>query len=72
MLSIAWIGSIRGYLLLLISAFTGPFFDAEYNLEYNCAAHLAIGSFLIFFGIKMAMVRQYYWTFLRSFSLKHF
>jgi MFS family permease len=58
--AISWIGSIQGYLLFLVSALTGPFFDAGFN-----RALLAIGSFLIFFSIMMtSLVKQYYQAFL--------
>jgi MFS family permease len=58
--TISWIGSIQGYLLFLVSALTGPFFDAGYY-----RALLAIGSFLIIFSLMMtSLVEQYYQAFL--------
>ena len=58
--AISWIGSIQGYLLFLVSALTGPFFDAGFNRVL-----LAVGSFLIFLGIMMtSLVKQYYQAFL--------
>jgi MFS family permease len=58
--AISWIGSIQGYLLFLVSALTGPFFDAGYY-----RALFAIGSFLVFFSLMMtSLVKQYYQAFL--------
>jgi MFS family permease len=58
--AISWIGSTQGYLLFLVSALTGPFFDAGHY-----RALFAIGSFLIFFSLMMtSLVKQYYQAFL--------
>jgi MFS family permease len=58
--AISWIGSVQGFLLLLISAFTGPIFDAGYSRTL-----LSLGSFLVILGLMMtSLVKQYYQAFL--------
>lgn len=58
--AISWIGSMQGFLLLTVSAFTGPVFDAGYNRTL-----LSLGSFLIVLGLVMtSLVKQYYQAFL--------
>ena len=58
--AISWIGSIQGFLLLTVSAFTGPVFDAGYNRTL-----LSLGSFLLVLGLMMtSLVKQYYQAFL--------
>ncbi len=58
--AISWIGSVQGFLLLAISAFTGPIFDAGYNRTL-----ISLGSFLIILGLMMtSLVKQYYQAFL--------
>ncbi|TVY13226.1 Aspyridones efflux protein apdF, partial [Lachnellula arida] len=54
--SISWIGSIQAFLLLFISALTGPLFDAGYFRHL-----LGTGSFLIVFGMMMTSVASEYW-----------
>ncbi|TVY56138.1 Fujikurins efflux protein, partial [Lachnellula cervina] len=54
--SISWIGSTQAFLLLFISALTGPLFDAGYFRHL-----LATGSFLIVFGMVMTSVASRYW-----------
>lgn len=58
--AISWIGSIQGFLLLTVSAFTGPIFDAGYNRTL-----LSLGSSLLVLGLMMtSLVKQYYQAFL--------
>jgi MFS family permease len=53
---ISWIGSIQGFLLLLVSAATGPLFDAGYFRHL-----VALGSFMIVFGVMMTSIATEYW-----------
>lgn len=58
--AISWIGSIQGFLLFLVSAVTGPIFDAGYIHTL-----LGVGSFLVVLGTMMtSLVTQYYQAFL--------
>jgi MFS family permease len=54
--AISWIGSVQAFLLLLVSALTGPLFDAGYTRTL-----MGVGSFLVIFGVVMtSLVKQYY------------
>ncbi|KAK8106852.1 uncharacterized protein PG998_008865 [Apiospora kogelbergensis] len=54
--SIAWIGSIQAFLLLLVGALTGPLYD------YGYFRHLVVaGSFLMVFGMMMVSLCTQYW-----------
>lgn len=54
--AISWIGSLQGFLLLLFGVLTGPVFDMGYLHTL-----LAIGTFLIVFGLMMtSLSTQYY------------
>ncbi|KAI0049115.1 putative MFS monocarboxylate transporter [Auriscalpium vulgare] len=58
--AIAWIGSMQGFLLLLVGSLTGPIFDAGYLRSL-----VAVGSFLIVFGMMMtSLSTEYYQVFL--------
>ncbi|KAL1970544.1 hypothetical protein VTN77DRAFT_4188 [Rasamsonia byssochlamydoides] len=57
--SIAWIGSIQSFLLMLIGVITGPLFDAGYFQLL-----LLSGSFLIPFGLMMTSLSTQYWQFM--------
>jgi Major Facilitator Superfamily len=58
--AISWIGSIQGFLLLIVGALTGPLFDAGYTRTL-----ISVGSFLVLFGLTMtSLVKQYYQAFL--------
>ncbi|KAI0950722.1 hypothetical protein AcW1_007958 [Taiwanofungus camphoratus] len=58
--SIAWVGSIQGFLLLLIGVLTGPLFDMGYFKSL-----LAVGTFLTVFGMMMtSLASKYYQVFL--------
>src|SRR5258708_40089618 len=46
--SIAWIGSLQSFLLMLFGVVTGPLFDAGYLREL-----LGFGTFLLSFGLMM-------------------
>ncbi|KAB2572588.1 Aspyridones efflux protein apdF [Lasiodiplodia theobromae] len=54
--AISWIGSIQGFLLMLVGALTGPIYDAGYfrHLLYT-------GSFLVVFGQMMLSLCTEYW-----------
>jgi len=58
--AISWIGSVQAFLLFLVSALTGPIFDAGYIRTL-----FGVGSFLVVFGTMMtSLVKQYYQAFL--------
>ncbi|KAJ5670773.1 uncharacterized protein N7477_006136 [Penicillium maclennaniae] len=58
--SISWIGTIQGFLLFLVGVVVGPVFD-----KGNCKTLVAIGSFLVVFGLMMtSLSTQYYQIFL--------
>ncbi|KAI0067484.1 MFS general substrate transporter [Artomyces pyxidatus] len=58
--AIAWVGSIQGFLLLLIGSLTGPIFDLGYFRSL-----LFTGSFMVVFGMMMtSLSTQYYQVFL--------
>ncbi|KAF1814751.1 MFS general substrate transporter [Eremomyces bilateralis CBS 781.70] len=54
--TIAWIGSIQAFLLLMVGALTGPLYDAGYFRWL-----LRIGSVLIVFGMMMLSLATTYW-----------
>lgn len=54
--NISWIGSIQGYLLLLVGVFTGPLYDMGYFRHL-----LAVGSVLVVFGMMMTSLCTEYW-----------
>ncbi|KAF4624137.1 hypothetical protein G7Y89_g14036 [Cudoniella acicularis] len=58
--AISWIGTIQGFLMIVIGVFTGPLYDMGYlrTLMYT-------GTFLIVFGLMMASIStDYYQVFL--------
>ncbi|KIM75826.1 hypothetical protein PILCRDRAFT_78516 [Piloderma croceum F 1598] len=58
--AISWIGSIQGFLLLIIGMLMGPIFDMGYFRTL-----LAVGSFLTVFGMMMTSIStKYYQIFL--------
>lgn len=58
--AISWIGSIQASLLFIVSALTGPVFDAGYTRTL-----LGVGSFLVILGTMMtSLANQYYQIFL--------
>jgi MFS family permease len=54
--NISWIGSIQAFLLLIIGVVTGPIYDAGY---FNML--VAVGSFLVVFGMFMTSICKTYW-----------
>ncbi|KAK7953546.1 MFS general substrate transporter [Apiospora saccharicola] len=54
--NIAWIGSIQAFLLLFVGALTGPLYDYGYFRHL-----LAVGSFLMVFGMMMVSLCTQYW-----------
>ncbi|PSS12831.1 hypothetical protein M430DRAFT_143191 [Amorphotheca resinae ATCC 22711] len=54
--NISWIGSIQAFLLLIIGVVTGPIYDAGY---FNVL--VAVGSFLVVFGMFMTSICKTYW-----------
>lgn len=58
--AISWIGSIQGFLLLIIGVLTGPIFDMGFFRTL-----IAVGSFMTVFGMMMTSIStQYYQIFL--------
>lgn len=57
--TISWIGSIQSFLLLFVSAVTGPLFDAGYSRQI-----LFVSWFLIPFGMMMASIASEFWQIL--------
>ena len=53
--NISWIGSIQGFLLLVVGVATGPLFDAGYFRSL-----LFTGSFLVVFGMMMTSISTQY------------
>ena len=54
--AISWIGSIQGFLLLLIGSLTGPIFDMGYVRSL-----MIVGSFLMVFSLMMtSLAKKYY------------
>ncbi|KAJ5086064.1 hypothetical protein N7532_010835 [Penicillium argentinense] len=54
--SIAWIGSLQSFLLMLIGVITGPLFDAGYF-----RALIGFGGFMLPFGLMMTSISSKYW-----------
>ncbi|KZT02251.1 MFS general substrate transporter [Laetiporus sulphureus 93-53] len=58
--TISWVGSIQGFLLLVIGVMTGPIFDMGYFHSL-----IAVGSFMVVFGMMMtSLATEYYQIFL--------
>jgi MFS family permease len=58
--SIAWIGTMQGFLLLLVGVIVGPIFDKGYVRSL-----VIIGTFLVVFGVMMtSLSTEYYQLFL--------
>ena len=53
---ISWIGTFQAFLLVSFSIFSGPIFDRGYFRTL-----LAVGSFLIIFGLMMSSLATSYW-----------
>ncbi|KAI8937768.1 hypothetical protein NX059_005468 [Plenodomus lindquistii] len=54
--AISWIGTVQGWLLIIIGVASGPLFDAGYFRSM-----LLIGNFLVVFGIMMLSLSTTYW-----------
>lgn len=54
--NISWVGSIGAFLLLIIGVATGPIYDAGYFRTL-----VAVGSFLVVFGMMMTSICKSYW-----------
>lgn len=54
--SIAWIGSLQSFLLMLFGVITGPLFDAGY-FQYL----VGFGAFILPFGLMMASISSKFW-----------
>ncbi|KAL5425938.1 hypothetical protein PMIN07_011761 [Paraphaeosphaeria minitans] len=54
--SISWIGTVQGWLLIVVGVLSGPLFDLGYFRSM-----LYIGNFLIVFGIMMLSLCTTYW-----------
>lgn len=54
--SIAWIGSLQSFLLMLIGVITGPLFDAGYFRGL-----VSFGAFMLPFGLMMTSISTKYW-----------
>ncbi|KAK1145908.1 hypothetical protein N8T08_003854 [Aspergillus melleus] len=57
--SIAWIGSLQSFLLMLFGVVTGPLFDAGYF-----RALVGFGTFMLPFGLMMTSISTQYWHFI--------
>ncbi|KAJ5758182.1 uncharacterized protein N7511_006876 [Penicillium nucicola] len=58
--SISWIGTVQGFLLLVVGVVVGPLFDRGY-----VSSLIAIGTFLVVFGLMMtSLSTEYYQIFL--------
>ena len=54
--AISWIGTLQGFLLLVVGILTGPIFDRGY------VRHLiVVGTFLVVFGMMMTSLGKAYW-----------
>ncbi|KAK9234222.1 major facilitator superfamily domain-containing protein [Lipomyces kononenkoae] len=58
---IAWIGSLQGFLLVVIGVITGPIFDRGYGKTL-----VAVGSLLLVFGMMMTSLGTQYWQVMLS------
>jgi MFS family permease len=54
--TIAWIGSLQSFLLMMIGVITGPLFDAGYFRGLLCFAN-----FMLPFGLMMTSIATKYW-----------
>ncbi|PGH18625.1 hypothetical protein AJ79_00404 [Helicocarpus griseus UAMH5409] len=59
--TISWIGSIQSFLLLFISAITGPLFDAGYSRQM-----MLVGWFLYSFGLMTTSISTELWHIMLS------
>jgi MFS family permease len=59
--TIAWIGSLQSFLLMMIGVITGPLFDAGYF-----RALISFAAFLLPFGLMMTSLATKYWQLILS------
>ncbi|KAJ5308702.1 hypothetical protein N7508_004081 [Penicillium antarcticum] len=59
--TIAWIGSLQSFLLMMVGAITGPLFDAGYF-----RALISVAAFLMPFGLMMTSLATQYWQLILS------
>ncbi|KAL2802661.1 major facilitator superfamily domain-containing protein [Aspergillus granulosus] len=57
--TIAWVGSLQSFLLMLFGVVTGPLFDAGYF-----RALLAFGTLMLPFGLMMTSISSQFWHFI--------
>ncbi|KAL4925175.1 MCT family MFS transporter [Aspergillus undulatus] len=57
--TIAWVGSLQSFLLMLFGVVTGPLFDAGYF-----RALLAFGTIMLPFGLMMTSISSEFWHFI--------
>ncbi|KAL4913914.1 major facilitator superfamily domain-containing protein [Aspergillus aurantiobrunneus] len=57
--TVAWIGSLQSFLLMLFGVVTGPLFDAGYF-----RALLAFGTIMLPFGLMMTSISSEFWHFI--------
>ncbi|KAJ0413435.1 major facilitator superfamily domain-containing protein [Aspergillus carlsbadensis] len=57
--TIAWVGSLQSFLLMLFGVVTGPLFDAGYF-----RALLGFGTFMLPFGLMMTSISSRFWHFI--------
>lgn len=57
--SIAWIGSLQSFLLMMIGVITGPLFDAGYFRGL-----IGFAAFMLPFGLMMTSISTQYWHFI--------
>ena len=61
--AISWIGSIEGFMIMIVGVLTGPIFDKGYFTSL-----VACGSFLIVFGLMMTSLATSYYQVNHSFA----
>ncbi|GBE84114.1 Aspyridones efflux protein [Sparassis crispa] len=57
--TIAWVGSLQGFLMMVIGILTGPIFDMGYS-----RALVWVGTFMVVFGMMMTSIAKKYWQIL--------
>ncbi|OJJ57095.1 hypothetical protein ASPSYDRAFT_155461 [Aspergillus sydowii CBS 593.65] len=57
--TVAWVGSLQSFLLMLFGVVTGPLFDAGYF-----RALLGFGTIMLPFGLMMVSISSQYWHFI--------
>ncbi|KAL6299490.1 major facilitator superfamily domain-containing protein [Sparassis latifolia] len=57
--TIAWVGSLQGFLMMVIGILTGPIFDMGYS-----RALVLVGTLMVVFGMMMTSIAKKYWQIL--------